>query len=318
SDFFKCQREECRYRACKMLEVLGVVGLYLLGNPAINSIWPWLLAVTIYGIGKTFYWPTLLGVISERFPKGGALALGLSGGIGMISAGILGGPGIGYKQDYFAVSYLQETPERQQTYERYKARTESGQPDLKGFPILSSLFPQVAPKVAGIDNARLKVFQDYAAILDENGKPRPQQKTTLESDLETIETLKRQGRPVEPKLEENLRKLYQWWLEEGLPYYSQDQNILPQARLHGAKMALLSREAWAKCEEIAQSATYYDLISFPHYYEEFLAAKFLPHTELERFPSVQERLARNLSSDLTPRPPSRPHPDPLRLRRGNG
>jgi uncharacterized 2Fe-2S/4Fe-4S cluster protein (DUF4445 family) len=58
----------------------------------------------------------------------------------------------------------------------------------------------------------------------------------------------------------------------------------------GAKMALLSREAWAKCERIAQSATYYDLISFPHYYEEFLAAKFLPHTELERFPSVQERL----------------------------
>jgi uncharacterized 2Fe-2S/4Fe-4S cluster protein (DUF4445 family) len=58
----------------------------------------------------------------------------------------------------------------------------------------------------------------------------------------------------------------------------------------GAKMALLSREAWATCEQIAQSATYYDLISFPHYYEEFLAAKFLPHTELERFPSVQERL----------------------------
>jgi uncharacterized 2Fe-2S/4Fe-4S cluster protein (DUF4445 family) len=58
----------------------------------------------------------------------------------------------------------------------------------------------------------------------------------------------------------------------------------------GAKMALLSWEAWATCEQIAQSATYYDLISFPHYYEEFLAAKFLPHTELERFPSVQERL----------------------------
>ena len=219
--------------------VLGVIGLYLLGSPAINTIWPWLLAVTIYGIGKTFYWPTLLGVISERFPKGGALALGLSGGIGMISAGILGGPGIGYKQDYFAVSYLQDTPERQQTYERYKARMDSGQPDLKGFPILSSLLPEAAPKVAGIDNARLKVFQDYASILDEQGKPNPEMKTTLESDLETIETLKRQGRSVEPKLEENLRKLHQWWVREGLPHFSQDQDILPQARLYGAKMALL-------------------------------------------------------------------------------
>ena len=45
--------------------------------------------MTVYGIGKTFYWPTMLGVISERFPKGGALALGLSGGLGMISAGLL-------------------------------------------------------------------------------------------------------------------------------------------------------------------------------------------------------------------------------------
>jgi hypothetical protein len=61
----------------------------------------------------------------------------------------------------------------------------------------------------------------------------------LESDLETIETLKRQGRPVEPKLEENLRKLHQWWVQEGLPHFSEDQHILPQARLYGAKMALL-------------------------------------------------------------------------------
>jgi hypothetical protein len=88
----------------------------------------------------------------------------------------------------------------------------------------------------------LKVFQDYAVVLEQQKKPESERKitkTTLESDLEMIDTLKQQGRQVEPKLEENLRKLYQWWLEEGLPYYSQDQNILPQARLHGAKMALL-------------------------------------------------------------------------------
>lgn len=58
----------------------------------------------------------------------------------------------------------------------------------------------------------------------------------------------------------------------------------------GAKLALLSQEALEKCHEIAKNVTYYDLISFPHYYEEFLASKFLPHTELGRFPSVQERL----------------------------
>ena len=37
-------------------------------------------------------WPTMLGVASERFPRGGALALGTVGGVGMLSAGLLGGP----------------------------------------------------------------------------------------------------------------------------------------------------------------------------------------------------------------------------------
>ena len=61
-----------------------------------------LAAATIYGVGKTFFWPTMLGVVGERFPRGGALTMGTMGGIGMLSAGLLGGPGIGYKQDYFA------------------------------------------------------------------------------------------------------------------------------------------------------------------------------------------------------------------------
>jgi MFS family permease len=31
------------------------------------------LAATIYAFGKTFFWPTMLGVVAERFPKRGAL-----------------------------------------------------------------------------------------------------------------------------------------------------------------------------------------------------------------------------------------------------
>jgi hypothetical protein len=33
--------------------------------------------------------------------------------------------------------------------------------------------------------------------------------------------------------------------------------------------------------------TYYDLINYPDYYDEFLAARFIPHTDLSRFPSVR-------------------------------
>ncbi|MFQ5855028.1 MAG: ASKHA domain-containing protein [Anaerolineae bacterium] len=58
----------------------------------------------------------------------------------------------------------------------------------------------------------------------------------------------------------------------------------------GVRLALLSEEAWTELERVAQSVTYYDLISYPHYYDEFLAAKFIPHTDLSRFPSVVEKL----------------------------
>ena len=34
------------------------------------------MAATVYAVGKTFMWPTLLAVASERFPKGGALRSG--------------------------------------------------------------------------------------------------------------------------------------------------------------------------------------------------------------------------------------------------
>jgi MFS family permease len=56
-------------------------------------------AATCYGVGKTFFWPTTLGVVAERFPKGGALTLNSIAGVGMLAAGILGAPLIGFVQD---------------------------------------------------------------------------------------------------------------------------------------------------------------------------------------------------------------------------
>lgn len=217
--------------------VLGTIGLWMLGQDFTNAMWPWMIGVTVYALGKTFYWPTLLGVISERFPKGGALALGLSGGIGMMAAGLFGGPGIGYKQDYFAVEKLQQTAPN--TYNRYVARDDDGQPSLRGFPVVSQYAVEYAPKVAGLDNAKLKVFDDWTSLLDEQGYRKPNLKTTLESDLETIARLEKEGKPVEAKLKENLLKLKKWWDEEGEPNYKLDKEPLNEARLYGAKQALL-------------------------------------------------------------------------------
>jgi MFS family permease len=98
--------------------ILGALGLTLLGNA--EGIMFCVLAATVYAAGKTFLWPTMLAVVSERFPRGGSITLGAVGGVGMLSAGLLGGPGIGFQQDYYAASELKK-PESQPTYKRYEA-----------------------------------------------------------------------------------------------------------------------------------------------------------------------------------------------------
>jgi len=54
----------------------------------------------------------------------------------------------------------------------------------------------------------------------------------------------------------------------------------------GAKMAMLSTDAFEASSTIAHGTTYYDLITYPQYYEEFMSAKFIPHTHIDLFPTV--------------------------------
>jgi len=54
----------------------------------------------------------------------------------------------------------------------------------------------------------------------------------------------------------------------------------------GAKTVLLCRRALETADQIAESMTYFDLMSNPDYMDEFIKAKFLPHTELSLFPSA--------------------------------
>ncbi|MDA7924977.1 hypothetical protein N9B60_06210, partial [Mariniblastus sp.] len=46
----------------------------------------------------TFFWPTMLGIVSEQTPRGGALTLNAISGIGMLAVGTLGFPYIGALQ----------------------------------------------------------------------------------------------------------------------------------------------------------------------------------------------------------------------------
>ena len=82
-----------------------------------------LVALGIYAVGKTFFWPTMLAVIGDRFPTSGAVAMSIMGGIGMLSAGLIGGPGLGYGKDRFAGEGLKSADVA--LYERYKAEKPS-------------------------------------------------------------------------------------------------------------------------------------------------------------------------------------------------
>ena len=60
--------------------VLACIGLNL--TSIASSFTLAILALTVYGVGKTFFWPTMLAVASDRFPRPGAVAIRIMGGIG--------------------------------------------------------------------------------------------------------------------------------------------------------------------------------------------------------------------------------------------
>ncbi|MGD8238970.1 MAG: MFS transporter [Armatimonadota bacterium] len=65
--------------------VFAAIGLRWLAT--VDSVVSAFIAATIFAVGVCYFWPTMLGVTSERFPKGGALLLAVVGATGMISAG---------------------------------------------------------------------------------------------------------------------------------------------------------------------------------------------------------------------------------------
>ena len=70
---------------CSILAALGLVALSHVESAAMAFA-----AATLYAVGKTFFWPTMLGVVSEQCPKGGALTLNATGGVGMLGVGVIG------------------------------------------------------------------------------------------------------------------------------------------------------------------------------------------------------------------------------------
>ena len=69
-----------------------------------------LLATTLYGVGKSFFWPTSLGIVADQFPRGGALTFNTVAGVGMLAVGIVGTPIPDGLQDTSLDRELQQRP----------------------------------------------------------------------------------------------------------------------------------------------------------------------------------------------------------------
>jgi MFS family permease len=86
--------------------ILTAVGLFAMSYSSTGLMV--MISATIFSVGITFYWPTMLGITSERFPKGGAFLLAAMGGTGMLSAG-LAQPAMGWINDHYTLTELSTT-----------------------------------------------------------------------------------------------------------------------------------------------------------------------------------------------------------------
>ena len=82
--------------ACAAMASMGLFAASQVDPKAVVLLF---VLLGLYGVGKTFFWPTTLGVVCEQFPKGGAMTINAIAGVGMISVGVIGGGFLGTLQD---------------------------------------------------------------------------------------------------------------------------------------------------------------------------------------------------------------------------
>ncbi len=65
--------------------IFAALGLYLLGHTTGNTLF---VGALVFGIGVCYFWPTMLGFVSENLPKTGAVGMNFMGGAGMFAVSI--------------------------------------------------------------------------------------------------------------------------------------------------------------------------------------------------------------------------------------
>jgi hypothetical protein len=167
------------------------------------------LLLFVYTSGLMFVLRFFAGPIVERISPLGLLAasalfgaVGAAGGVGMLAAGLLGGPGIGFLQDQNASANLRESSAA--VYDRYKAPKENEFLWMKTF---------------GLDGSKVGVLED-------GGKEAQR----------ALDLMQRQN--AKPDAITAQKKLVEWWTTSAAPDAAADKPLVEAASLFGGRQAL--------------------------------------------------------------------------------
>ncbi len=167
------------------------------------------LLLFVYTSGLMFVLRFFAGPIVERISPLGLLAasalfgaIGAAGGVGMLAAGLLGGPGIGFLQDQNASANLRESSAA--VYDRYKAPKENEFLWMKTF---------------GLDGSKVGVLED-------GGKEAQR----------ALDLMQRQN--AKPDAITAQKKLVDWWTTSAAPDAAADKPLVEAASLFGGRQAL--------------------------------------------------------------------------------
>jgi hypothetical protein len=79
--------------------ILAGIGLYWFSFAETSAMA--FASATVFALGVCYFWPTMLGVTSERVPRSGAMGMALMGGMGMLVVGLVTAPQMGRIADRF-------------------------------------------------------------------------------------------------------------------------------------------------------------------------------------------------------------------------
>lgn len=150
--------------------IIACIGLNLASTMQTFSMA--MVALGIYAVGKTFFWPTMLAIVGDRYPQTGAVAMSIMGGIGMLSAGLIGGPGLGYSKDRFSSEELRRV--NPELADQYKSEKSSSFLNLKA----TEIYGLDGTKLAAAKESKDRTADEQAVVLaDQQGD-----RNTLKAD----------------------------------------------------------------------------------------------------------------------------------------